>query len=61
MGYLRLSLLSPLSSDTQSYTIFLQLKSTDKTARNLTYKVKRYFPQHVEGARDTILFYFYEN
>ena len=61
ISYLRLSLLSPLSSDTQFYTKFLKLKSTNKNARNVIYKIKSYFPEPVQGARLTNLLYFYEN
>ena len=59
--YLRLSLLSPLSSDKQSYTKFLQLKSTNKNARNVIYKFKSYFSQPVQGTKRTTLLYYYEN
>ena len=53
INYLRLSLLFPLSSDTQSYTKFLQLKSPLRMG-------KYYFAQPVQGARHTTLLYFYE-
>ena len=33
-------LLSPLNSNKQSYTKFLQLKSTNKNAQNFIYKIK---------------------
>ena len=60
-SYLRLSLLSPLSLDAQSYTKFLELKSTNQNARNFIYKIKRYFPKPVQGAIHTTLLCFYEN
>ena len=50
ISFLRLSLLSPLSTDTQSYTESLKLKLTDKNESNVIYKVKSYFPQPVQGA-----------
>ena len=37
--YLPLSFLSPLSSDKQFHTKFLQLKSTNKNARYAIYKI----------------------
>ena len=40
VSYLQFSLLCPLRWDTQSYTKFLQLKSTNKNARNVIYKLK---------------------
>ena len=61
ISYLRFSLLSPFNSDARSYTKFLQLKSTNKNARNIIYKVKSYFPQPVQGARHIILLYVDEN
>ena len=56
-----LSLLSPLSSDAQSYTEILNLKTTTKNAWNVIYKIISYFPQPVQGTRHTTLFYFSEN
>ena len=53
ISYLRLSLLSPLSTDTESYTKSLKLKLTNKNASNVIYKIKSYFPQPVEGAGHT--------
>ena len=61
VSYLRLSLVPPLSRDTQFYTKFLQLKSTNKNARNAIYKIESYFSQPVQGAGHTTLLYFYEN
>ena len=49
--YYRLSLLPLLSLDAQSYTNFLELKSTNKNAQNVIYKIKSYFAPSVEGAR----------
>ena len=57
----RLSLLSLLSLDAQSYTNFLELKATNKNAQNVIYKINSYFPQSVEGARHITLLHFYEN
>ena len=59
--YLWLFFLSPLSSDKQSYTKFLLLKSTDKNARNVIHKIKSYFSQPAQDARYFTLFYYYEN
>ena len=53
ISYLRLSLLSQLSTDTQSYTESLKLKLTNKNASNVIYKVKSYFPQPVQSAGHT--------
>ena len=53
--------LSPLSSNTQSYTKFLKLKSTNKNTLNVIYKIKSNFPQPVLGAMHTTLLYLYEN
>ena len=53
ISYLRLSLLSPLSTDTQSYTKSLKLKLTNKNASNVIYKIKCNFPQPVQGAGHT--------
>ena len=41
ISYLRLSSLSPLSLDTQSYTKFLQLKSTNKNTGNAIQKFQK--------------------
>ena len=51
ISYVRLSLLSPLSSDTQPYTKFLKLKRTNKNTQNVSYKIKSYFPWSVQGAK----------
>ena len=40
ISYLPISLLSPLNSDTQSYTKFLQLKSTNKNGQMSFKKLK---------------------
>ena len=61
IGYLRLSLVSRFSSDTQFYTKFLKLKSTNKNAHNVIYKIKSYFQEPVQGTKHTNLLYFYEN
>ena len=53
ISYLRVSLLSPLSTDTQSYTKSLKLKVTYKNTLNFIYKVKSYFPQPAQGAGHT--------
>ena len=53
MTYLQRSLHFSLSSSTQFYTSFLQLKSTNENAQNSTYKIKGYFPQSVQSARHT--------
>ena len=47
ISYLRISFLSSLSADTQSYTKSLN------NASNVIYKVKSYFPQPVQGAGRT--------
>ena len=51
ISYLRLSLLSPLSSDTQPYTKLLQLNPTNKNPQNVIYKFKSYFPHPVHALR----------
>ena len=60
ISYLWLSLLSPLNSDTKSYTQLLHLKSTNKNARNAIYKIKIYLQETVQGARYITLLYFYK-
>ena len=61
ISYFQLSFLSPLSSDTQSDAKSLQLKSTNKNARNVIFKSKNYFPQTAQNAGHTTLLYFKEN
>ena len=53
ISYLWLSVLSPLSTDTESYTKSLKLKLTNRNASNVIYKVKSYFPQPVQSAVHT--------
>ena len=61
ISYPRVSLLSPLNSDTQFYTKFLTLKSTNKNTWNVIYKIKSYFLQPVQDAKHTTFLCFYEN
>ena len=46
-------LLSPLSTDTQSYTKSLKMKLNNKNALNVIYKIKSYFPQPVQAPGHT--------
>ena len=56
ISYFGLSLFPPLRLGAQSYTKFLQLKSTSENAQNL-----RLFSQPLQGARHTTLSYFYKS
>ena len=56
ISYLRLFLL--LSTQLNR---FLQLKRTNKNARNNIYEIQNYFSQPVQSAGHTTLLYFYED